>query len=243
MKRLSVHVFMFPVTASVVLAGATLFAAVTLPQKPGAIPMPTPTPPIPAFHTGVRSGDFAIALQAVLAKDIEGGFVDDPRDPGGATNMGMSLREVRRLDADNKLSAYLKDALDVDNDGDIDSIDVRRWMREHAETFYREYYWEPVAGARLPHPIAMIVFDSAVNEGVQRAAKHLQRCVGVPADGIIGKNTIAATWAWKIAPGALRPEEEVFLSRLNRYATLDGAPTYFSGWARRSLKILKIAQS
>lgn len=242
---LSPHVALgAPIMTSVVVGVSMLTAAAGLhplvtTKETFAMPIPT----IDAFPPPTPSGDFQTALSAILAKDIEGGYVNDPRDPGGATNMGMSLREVSRLDADHKLSFYLKAALDVDHDGDIDALDVRGWTHAHAETFYREFYWEPIAGARLPRPIAMIVFDSAVNEGVERAARHLQRCVGVAVDGIIGKNTIAAAWAWKIQVGALRPEEEVFLSRIDRYATLNDAPTFFAGWARRTFKILKVAQS
>ena len=91
--------------------------------------------------------------------------------------------------------------------------------------------------------IATIVFDSAVNEGTTKAAMHLQRCVGVVTDGIVGPNTVSAAWAWRITTGGLRPEEEIFLSRLSRYASLKDQRYFFSGWARRSFKMLKVAQS
>jgi lysozyme family protein len=224
------------------MAGAALFAASNLQEKP----MPTPTKPVasPAFNIATPKGSFKVALDAVLSDLVEGGFVNDPRDPGGATNRGVSLREVQRMDADLRFRDFVRELFDVDKDGDIDGADVPLWTREHTETFYRVCYWEKIRGSELPHPIAVIVFDSAVNEGVQKAAMHLQRSMGgLKVDGIVGDETVAATWRWKMLPGDFRPEEEVFLSRLDRYASLKNAPTYFTGWARRSFRMLKVSQS
>ena len=196
-----------------------------------------------AFATDTPAGDFEKAFRAVMAKDIEGGFVNDPNDPGGATNMGVSLREVRRLDADKKLSKFLFARFDVDKDGDIDERDVPWWDEALARDFYLEFYWNVIRGSGLPGPLAIVAFDSAVNEGTTKAAMHLQRCLGVATDGKVGPKTIAAAWAWRIKPGGLRPEEEVFMSRLERYASLRDQQLYFAGWARRSFKMLKVAQS
>lgn len=193
---------------------------------------------------GVPKGDFNEAVTAVLSKNIEGGFVNDPDDPGGPTNHGMSLVEVQRLDADEKLREFIRAHFDVNHDGVIDIADVKDWTDEDAREFYHEFYWKPVRGSDLPRPLAIIVFDSAVNEGVQKAATHLQRSIGgISVDGIIGDETVEAAWGWRIEEGGFRPEEEVFLSRLNRYSTLTKAPKFFPGWARRSFRMLKLAQS
>jgi len=196
-----------------------------------------------AFESGSPKGDFNKAFLAVVAKDIEGGFVNDPNDPGGATNMGISLREIKRLDADKKLPDFLFSRFDFNKDGFINERDVPLWNETLARDFYLEFYWNVIRGSELPAPLAIIVFDSAVNEGAPKAAMHLQRCVGSETDGRVGPETIRAAWAFRIKPGGLRPEEDVFLSRLKRYASLKEQQYFFSGWARRSFKMLKVAQS
>jgi lysozyme family protein len=177
---------------------------------------------------------FETALGVVLIE--EGGFSNHPRDRGGATQLGISLRAVRRLDAEKRLPLYLKEAFDVDDDGDIDEADVPGWTREMAVAFYRRFYWDAIHGDNLPWPLSLIVFDSAVNEGVTTAIKHLQRTVRVLEDGIFGAMTRLATERYsKQAPELLFRQMSV--NRLDRYRGLDEADEFFRGWAGRTIDI------
>ena len=122
-----------------------------------------------------------IARQIVIR---EGGFVEDPDDPGGATKHGVTIHTMRRL------------GLDLDQDGDVDRQDVQRISVQLAqEIFIREYFEKPRIGD-LPEPLHATVFDMQVNSGSQ-AVRLLQKLVsrmGFPCavDGIIGPLTIKA---------------------------------------------------
>ena len=125
-----------------------------------------------------------------IAEEIvrrEGGFVNDPDDPGGATNYGVTIHTMRRL------------GLDKTGDGRVSVADVRALTRSDAvEIFKRHYYHEPKID-KLPQVLQASVFDMYVNAGAN-AVKILQRLVtrmGFPvtADGVIGPKTLAAVRA------------------------------------------------
>ena len=122
-----------------------------------------------------------------IAEEIvarEGGYVNDPDDPGGATNYGVTLHTMRRL------------GLDLTGDGRISSADVRRLSHAQAvQIFLRDYYDKPGL-AQLPEAIQASVFDMYVNAG-SMAVKLLQRLLtgqGYPLleDGVIGPRTARA---------------------------------------------------
>lgn len=106
---------------------------------------------------------FLRAVTRVLSE--EGGYVNDPRDPGGETNFGISKR------------AY-------------PAVDIKALTPEKATEIYYRDYWLAASCDKLPPNVAGAVFDSAVNQGVGRAVKLLQLAVGVPADGQVGPKTI-----------------------------------------------------
>ena len=113
--------------------------------------------------------------------DREGGFVNDPNDPGGATNHGVTIHTMRRL------------GLDLDGDGDVDEADVRALPRDRAVEIFIEHYYHAPRIDRLPEPLQPSVFDMQVNAG-SHAVKILQRLVrrmGFPVavDGVIGPVT------------------------------------------------------
>jgi lysozyme family protein len=122
-----------------------------------------------------------------IAKEIvgrEGGFVDDPYDPGGATNYGVTIHTLRRL------------GLDIDRDGDVDVDDVRALSRDQAVQIFIEHYHDRPRIARLPDTLRASVFDMYVNAGAN-AVKILQRLLRemgetVDVDGVIGPQTAAA---------------------------------------------------
>ncbi|MBM2577751.1 peptidoglycan-binding protein [Jannaschia sp. Os4] len=123
--------------------------------------------------------------EAIVAR--EGGFVDDPDDPGGATKHGVTIHTARRL------------GLDLDGDGDVDADDVRRITpAQAADVYVRDYFQKPGIG-RLPSVLWAQVFDMQVNAG-SNAVRILQRLLGrmghpVAVDGAIGPRTEAAAEA------------------------------------------------
>ena len=116
---------------------------------------------------------FDTALATVLA--AEGGFSNDPRDPGGATFRGITLATLSGARGRPVTVAELK-ALD----------------RAEIATIYRRSYWDTVAGDALPAGLDLAVFDLAVHSGPHRAAVLLQGLLGVATDGRIGPVTLAA---------------------------------------------------
>lgn len=125
-----------------------------------------------------------------LAEEIvtrEGGYVNDPDDPGGATNFGVTIHTMRRL------------GLDLTGDGVVDAADVRALSRSQAvDIFVREYFERPRIAA-LPAVLQPAVFDMQVNAGAN-AVRILQRLLvemghDLAVDGVIGPQTIRAAHA------------------------------------------------
>jgi len=100
-----------------------------------------------------------------LIDNIEGGYVNDPNDPGGETKYGISKR------------AY-------------PNLDIRNLTYDEAEVIYLRDYYSKYNIQNLPYPYNISVFDHGVNSGPITAIKFVQRCVGTKDDGIIGPNTI-----------------------------------------------------
>jgi len=139
---------------------------------------------------------FDEAVRRVL--DHEGGFVDDPDDPGGATNWGVSLRFLRaRLSGTNVAGIDL----DADGDGDVDADDVRGLTREQAVELYRTEFWDRYDYEKMPVGVGEKVFDACVNMGPRTAHRLLQRAIRAAGggdlddDGIVGPKTESALWA------------------------------------------------
>jgi lysozyme family protein len=103
----------------------------------------------------------------------EGGYVNDFADRGGETNLGVTI---------GAWGAYLDRA--------IQPGEIKALTKETVKPFYRAMYWDKVKGDDLPIGVDYVVFDFAVNAGVGRAAKFLQRAVGAVDDGVIGSGTL-----------------------------------------------------
>jgi len=130
-----------------------------------------------------------------LATEIvarEGGFVNDPDDPGGATNFGVTIHTLRRLRPGQHITIQ----------------DVRALTREDAVDIYIEHYFNRPRIAELPEPLWPTIFDMYVNAGAN-AVRILQRLFNqmglqVAVDGVIGPQTIAAAHrAYDMAPAHL----------------------------------------
>lgn len=122
--------------------------------------------------------DFATAVEVVLRH--EGGWVNDPADPGGATNYGISLRWLRSVIPD------------------ADEATIRHMTREYAMDLYRRHWWEPNNyGAIVDQNTAAKVFDMAVNMGAKQAHKLVQRACNacgysLIVDGSLGPKSFMA---------------------------------------------------
>jgi lysozyme family protein len=145
---------------------------------------------------------FERALQFVLKH--EGGYVNDPRDPGGETKYGISQRAFPGLDIKN---------LTVEQAGEI----------------YRAQYWLRIRGDELPAGIGLLAFDMAVNMGCTAAVKALQRAVGASPDGVLGPRTLHALAASSEAD-VIRQMGQI---RAAQYVRLPTFPVHGVGWLNR----------
>lgn len=158
---------------------------------------------------------------AILPETLkwEGGYVDHPNDPGGATNKGVTLASFRKYVKPNGTKA-----------------DLKKLTTDQASAVYYKHYWAPIWGPQLPSGVDMAVFDYGVNSGPGTAIKVLQRVVGCVADGKVGPKTIAC--AEKM--DAHDVIDAICDRRLASYKTLKNKktgkalwPTFGKGWARR----------
>jgi len=114
----------------------------------------------------------------------EGGYVNDPDDPGGATNHGVTIHTMRRL------------GLDLNGDGAVTAQDVRILPRSQAVQIFIDHYFTRPRIAQLPVAVQASVFDMYVNAGANavRILQHLlhDMRIDITVDGVIGPQTISA---------------------------------------------------
>lgn len=162
-----------------------------------------------------------------IAKEIlarEGGYVNDPDDPGGATKYGVTVHTMRRL------------GLDLSGDGRVDASDVQLLTRQDAERIFIKHYFEQPGIAKLPQVLQATVFDMQVNSGAN-AVKILQRLCATlgfqtAVDGQIGPKTVAvAKHAATVAPNHIR--DAYGIERRNYYYALADSRAASRKYARR----------
>ena len=136
----------------------------------------------------------------------EGGYVNDPKDPGGETRFGISKR------------AY-------------PDVDILRLTEDEAKAIYKRDYWDKLRTDEIPEPLAICLFDTAVNMGRDKAIRLLQRACGVAQDGVMGGNTIAA--ANRLSDAVVRFSTE----RAIAYTGIRGFDTFGKGWLRRTFAV------
>lgn len=179
-----------------------------------------------------------------MAQDIvarEGGYVNDPADPGGPTKYGVTLATLRGLGVDNN------------GDGRVDAADVAALTQDQAVTlFVNRYYLRPHLDL-LPEPLQPPVFDMYVNAG-STAVKILQRLLvargaKIVVDGVIGAETLSAV---KSAAADLGGEQLSYAYSIARrdfyYRLADSRPSSRKyvrtrsggkgGWIRRAEEFL-----
>lgn len=178
----------------------------------------------------------AFELAHAFTAKWEGGYVNHPSDPGGATNFGISLRFLEAQ------------GLDIDGDGKVDEKDVRALTPQTAATIYQEHFWARPGLDRLPLLVAIAVYDAGVNLGVMRAVKHLQECScaldrePLAIDGKLGPRTVARVEALCAdMTGQLKFCTKLMDRRAAYYnAIADKNPSldvFRKGWMRRTLAL------
>lgn len=163
-----------------------------------------------------------------IAKEIvarEGGYVNDPSDPGGATKYGVTIGTMRRL------------GLDLTRDGKITEADVKAMSRTQAEQIFVTEYFERPGLARLPEVLQASVFDMYVNSG-SNAVRILQRLLNamgesLVVDGALGALTIAASHRAALSAKAFL-NDAYGIERRNYYYALADARPASRKYARRT---------
>ncbi len=196
----------------------------------------------------------------------EGGLSDHPADPGGLTKYGVSLRWVQDLarqaredclrqarscdgctDARTPKCGY--HSLDMDTDGDVDSDDIRACTKAQAAALFKKHFWDKLGCSGLPLPLAVTLYDGAVNMGPARAVRQMQRgmnAVGeaeldayaaIAEDGVMGPRTAQLAEAleqvgkhWFAARQILRLRDTFYRDLAARRPSMQ---VFLAGWRNR----------
>lgn len=142
----------------------------------------------------------------------EGGYVDNPSDPGGATNMGITFSVLQEW-----------------RGKPITKADVKSLTKAEASLIYEANYWNKVKGDSLPAGIDLVMMDGSVNSGIGRGPKWVQTALHVTVDGKVGPTTIAA------ANSANKAEviNDACDARMAFLKGLKTWPTFGNGWESR----------
>lgn len=150
---------------------------------------------------------FAKAVGFVL--DQEGGYTNDPKDPGGETNLGIALNRHPELTAE----------------------DIRTMSRSRAANIYFDQYWTPVQGAAWPNGVDLVMLDTCVNMGPTAAVECLQAALKVQVDGKIGPATIRGARQANVKDLIARFTNE----RIKRYMHMGAWDHDGNGWTTRAV--------
>lgn len=150
----------------------------------------------------------------------EGGYVNHPDDPGGPTNLGVTVATWR---------AWIHEPVTI--------ADMKALTRADVAPLYRVQYWNTIDGDQLPPALAMCVFDFGVNASPQRAARMLQDLVGATADGHIGPATCRAVQQFVAAHGLPELVRQYQQARRAYYRSLPTFRVFGRGWLNRVDKV------
>jgi len=163
------------------------------------------------WSTDITEGKKKMAFSTIIKMVLEheGGYVNHSSDPGGETKYGISKR------------AY-------------PDIDIAELTEEDAEKIYYDDYFSRIKGDDLPASVACVVLDYAVNSGVSRASKALQKACGINnGDGVIGPHTLNAVWVVTKTKSEEFIAYEVTRIRQEFIRGLSIYETFGKGWERR----------
>jgi lysozyme family protein len=146
--------------------------------------------------------------------DAEGGYTNDPVDPGGETNYGIDKRSHP-------------------------NVDIKNLTVEQAKEIYWNEYWLKFSCDRFEKPVGEVYFDSCVNTGAKQSNKFLQRAVGTEADGIIGPKTVSKL----VVENADMLANAIINQRQKFYENLaESKPAlkkFLKGWSNRNYNLRK----
>jgi lysozyme family protein len=146
--------------------------------------------------------------------DAEGGYTDDPVDPGGETNYGIDKRSHP-------------------------DVNIKELTIEEAKDIYFTEYWVKFNCEQYDKPVGEVYFDCCVNTGAKQSNKFLQRAVGTEPDGIVGPKTLAAIYgadAYKLAFKVI-DQRQIFYENLA--ANRPPLKKFLKGWANRNDNLRK----
>ena len=166
--------------------------------------------------------DFQKALEYVLKN--EGGYVDRPLDRGGPTNFGITL---------TSLSTYMRAKASVEQ--------LQFLTKEYVEAVYFSLYWNPYHFDMIQDDtLATIMFDQAVNRGPVTVIRQIQKCLGLPVDGVMGPMTINNIHASNTKELALR----FYFESQNSYVRIcqknPSQLEFLAGWLKRTHEYLRM---
>jgi lysozyme family protein len=165
--------------------------------------------------------NFDTCMNFVLEQ--EGGYINNPADPGGMTNLGVTKRVWEEWTGH-----------------EVDEKQMRSLVKADVVPLYQRKFWNACRCNELPAGIDLCVFDTAVNSGPGRAVKILQSCLGVPTDGAIGSVTVAAANQFK--DSALIHLIEDYCSARQAYLiSLPTFGTFGKGWTARVNRLKEAA--
>jgi len=212
---------------------ADLVRKVQQPPAPLAAPEPAPSEqpaaaaqPAPANNVvpmqPAHASNFTVCLHEVL--HMEGGFSNDPRDPGGPTNFGITraeLADVRRVPV-NAIDEDMMKALTLDE----------------ASGIYQSRYWNVLRCEDVPLGVDLMLFHFGVNAGNAASANVLQTAVATRCDGIVGRQTVTAT----CRTDAAKLIDDLAQAQIECYKTFKNFDTYGTGWINRVNRAQEVAK-
>lgn len=158
---------------------------------------------------------FALMLKS------EGGYSNDPHDPGGMTNHGVTHIDWAKWIGHEPTEA-----------------EMRALTPDDVMPLYKAWYWDKVMGDNLPYGVDYAVFDFGVNSGVSRSVRCLQSIVGADEDGIMGPKTMTAV----LQKDAAHLAKQVCEERLQFLQSLKTWAYFGKGWGARVASVSEIAQ-
>jgi lysozyme family protein len=164
------------------------------------------------------SNSFTNAFNAVVG--VEGGYTNSSSDPGNWTGGVVGVGTLKGTKYGISASSY-------------PNLDIVNLTIDQAETIYYSDYWTPIKGDLLNPSLALIVFDGAVNQGIQTSIKSLQKAIGITVDGSLGPITLQAIQNF-ITQNSINIICALTLSeRIMSYVSDSNWVTYGLGWSKR----------